>query len=134
MSVNSSYFKLSIACVETAKFTVDTIITGSIETLIALNDDDVNCELNPQLLLLTVLNIEKLRNLLNQLFNDKFTHYMKIVPNDRLAVRDAVDAYLQGINELLNLLMIGGTDHDKTLMFLLMLNFESINDLIKGMK
>lgn len=134
MSAKNHYFVLSIDCVETAKFTVDTIVTGTIETLIGLNDDCGDCELNPQLLLLTVLNIEKLKNLLKQLFNTPETHYMKIVCNDRLAIVDAINAYLQGIIELFNLLMVGGTEHDKNLMFVLTLNFETIKDLIKGMK
>lgn len=134
MSVNNPYFKMKIACSETSMFTVDTIIDGAIETLIGLNDDDGECELNPQLLLLTVLNIEKLKNLVNQLFNTVKTHYMVLECENRLAVRDGVDAYLNGVIELLNLLMIGGTNHDKNLMFILTLNFETIKDLIKGVK
>ena len=134
MSVNNPYFKMKIACSETAMYTVDTIIDGSIEVLIGLNDDDGECELNPQLLFLTVLNIEKLKNLVNQLFNTVKTHYMVLECENRLSVRDGIDAYLQGTIELLNMLMIGGTDHDKSLMFILTLNFESIKDLIKGMK
>jgi hypothetical protein len=35
---------------------------------------------------------------------------------------------------LLNLLLEGGSKHEQNLMFILILNFESINDLIKGMK
>lgn len=134
MSTNNPYFKMSIPCTETLMFTVDTIIDGSIETLINLNDDDGDCELNPQLLLLTVLNIEKLKNLVNQLFNTVKIHYMVLECENRLAVRDGVDSYLQGVIELLNLLMIGGTDHDKRLMLILTLNFETIKDLIKGIK
>lgn len=134
MSNKRNYFTLSINCTETAKFTVDTIINGSIETLIGLNDECDDCELNPQLMLLTVLNIEKLKNLLNQLFNSPATHYMKLECNDRLSMRDATDAYLNGIIELFNLLMVGGTDHDKQIIFTLSLNFESIKDLIQGMR
>ena len=134
MSTNNPYFKMSIPCTETLMFTVDTIIDGAIETLINLNDDDGDCELNPQLLLLTVLNIEKLKNLVNQLFNTVKIHYMVLECENRLAVRDGVDTYLNGVIELLNLLMIGGSEHDKNLMLILTLNFETIKDLIKGIK
>ncbi len=134
MSTKNTFFSMSINCQETAKYTIDNIINGSIEMLITLNDDNECCDLNPQLLLLTVLNIEKLKNLVAQKFNTPITHYMELKTDNEIGLIDSINTYLQGCIELLNLLMVGGNDNDKGLMLIMSLNFESIKDLIKGIK
>lgn len=134
MSTKNPYFTMTISCDKTSKLIIDKIIMGSIQTLMGCGSYSEDSDLNSHILFLITFNMEQLHNLINKLFDCDFNHYMELEVANRLDLRDAVDSYLQGCIDLLNLLFDGGKDNDQKLIHVLTLNFESIKDLIKGMK